>query len=327
MKRIVLAACLLTSMQTHAQESAGVPIGSLSPFTLSGYAETYYGVDFNNPAGNARPSFIFSFNKNNEASVNLAFIKGAYATNRVRANLALAAGTYMNANYAAEPGLLGNFYEGNVGVKLSGENNLWLDVGVFPSHIGLESAVGKDNWTLTRSIGADNTPYFESGAKISHTSENEKWFVSALILNGWQHIKPVDGNTMPSFGTQVTYKPSPGITLNSSTFLGSDTPDRTRQMRYFHNFYGIFKLNNSLAATIDFDIGIEQRSRNSSIMNMWFTPTITLRYSPTAKTAFAVRAEYYDDRHGVIIASGTPDGFKTWGLSANFDYNVMSNIV
>jgi hypothetical protein len=327
MKRSVLVACLLTSMQAHAQQSAGIPIGSLSPFTISGYAEAYYGVDFNNPAGNTRPSFIFSFNKNNKASVNLAFIKGAYATNRVRANLALAAGTYMNANYAAEPGLLGNFYEGNVGVKLSGENNLWLDVGVFPSHIGLESAVGKDNWTLTRSMGADNTPYFESGAKISHTSENEKWFVSALILNGWQHIKPVDGNTMPSFGTQVTYKPSPGITLNSSTFLGSDKPDRARQMRYFHNFYGIFKLNNVLAATIDFDIGIEQRSRNSSVMNVWFNPTIALRYLPTAKTALAVRAEYYDDRHGVIIASGTPNGFKTWGFSANFDYNVTSNIV
>ena len=182
-------------------------------------------------------------------------------------------------------------------------------------------------WTLTRSMGADNTPYFESGAKISHTFENEKWFVSALILNGWQHIKPVDGNTMPSFGTQVTYKPSPGITFNSSTFLGSDKPDRTRQMRYFHDFYGIFKLNDVLAATIGFDIGIEQRSRNSSVMNMWFNPTIILRYSPTKKAAVAIRAEYYDDRHGVIIASGTPNGFKTWGLSANFDYNVMSNIV
>ncbi len=77
----------------------------------------------------------------------------------------------MNANYAAEPGILGNFYEGNVGIKLSENNNLWLDVGVFPSHIGFESAVGKDNWALTRSLNAENTPYFESGAKVSYTSE------------------------------------------------------------------------------------------------------------------------------------------------------------
>jgi len=110
----------------------------------------------------------------------------------------------MNANYATEPGILGNLYESNVGIKLSGSNNLWLDVGVFSSHIGFESAVGKSNWTLTRSLAAENTPYFESGAKISYTSDNDNWFVSVLILNGWQHIKPVEGNTLPAFGTQIT---------------------------------------------------------------------------------------------------------------------------
>lgn len=327
MKRIVLAACLLTPLQANAQVSTGILNRFLSPLTISGYAETYYGGDFNNLIGNTRPSFLFSFNKNNEASVNLAFLKGSYVTNRVRANLALAAGTYMNANYAAEPGLLGNFYEGNVGIRLSRENNLWLDVGVFSSHIGLESARGKDNWTLTRSIGADNTPYYESGAKIGYTSENEKWFFSALVLNGWQHIKPVEGSVIPSFGTQVTYKPSPRITLNSSTFLGSDKPENARQMRYFHNFYGIFMLTDKFATIVDFDIGIEERNHNSSAVNTWYNSMITLRYMPTTKTAIAVRAEYYDDRHGVIIASGTPHGFKTWGFSANFDYHIASNLL
>ena len=327
MKRMVLVAWLLTSVGASAQDSTKAMTSSSSPLTFGAYVETYYSHDFNNLINNTKPSFLYSFNKNNEVSVNLALIKGSYVTNRIRANLALAAGTYMNANYTAEPGLLGNFYEGNMGLKLSGENNLWLDVGVFPSHIGFESAVGKDNWTLTRSLVAENTPYFESGAKISYTSENDRWFLSALVLNGWQHIKPVDGNTIPAFGTQITYKPTSRITLNSSTFLGSDKPDGTRQMRYFHNFYGIFKLNDALAATIGFDIGIEQKTKYSSDMNTWFNPTVILRYTPTAKTAVAIRAEYYDDKHGVIIASGTPSGFKTWGFSANFDYSITSNLL
>ncbi|BCT68427.1 hypothetical protein NNRS527_02024 [Nitrosospira sp. NRS527] len=98
-------------------------------------------------------------------------------------------------------------------------------------------------------------------------------------------------------------------------------------MRYFHNFYGIFKLNDALAATIGFDIGIEQKNENSSAMNTWCNPTVILKYAPTAKTAIAVRAEYYDDRHGVIIAPGTPNGFKTWGFSTNFDYRVSSHVL
>ncbi len=327
MRRMVLAACLLTSAGAFAQDSSRIINGVLSPLTFSGYAEAYYSHDFNNLINNTKPPFLFSFNKNNEASVNLAFLKGSYVTDKARANLALAAGTYMNANYAAEPGVLGNLFEGNAGIKLSGGNNLWLDVGVFPSHIGFESAAGKDNWALTRSLVAENTPYFESGAKISYTSENGKWFLSGLVLSGWQRIKPVDGNTLPAFGTQITYKPSPRVTLNSSTFLGSDKPDSARQMRYFHNFYAIFKLNDVLAATVGFDIGAEQRTKGSSDMNIWFNPTMILRYMPTIKTAVAIRTEYYDDKHGVIIASNTPNGFKTWGFSANFDYNISSHLL
>ena len=114
--------------------------------------------------------------------------------------------------------------------------------------------------------------------------------LSALVLNGWQHIKPVDGNALPAFGTQITYKPTSGITLNSIHFLlGSDKPDSSRQMRYFHNLYGIFQLSNTLAATVGFDIGIEQEKKGSSAMNTWFNPTVILRYAPTVKSAFAVR--------------------------------------
>ncbi|MBS0299191.1 MAG: porin [Proteobacteria bacterium] len=327
MKSIVLVTCLLATTSAFSDDSSKILIHAPSALTFGTYAEAYYSYDFNNLINHNKPSFLYSFNKNDEVSINLALIKGTYATSTIRANLALAAGTYMNANYAAEPGILRNFYESNVGIKLSGKNNVWLDAGIFPSHIGFESAIGKDSWTLTRSLMAENTPYFESGAKISYTSDNDRWFLSALVLNGWQHIKPVDGNTIPAFGTQITYKPSSKVTLNSSTFLGSDKPDHIRQMRYFHNFYGIFKLNDMLSATIGFDVGVEQRAKDSSHMNTWFNPTIILRFTPTIKSAVAVRAEYYNDRHGVIIASNTPDGFKTWGFSINFDYKIINNLL
>ena len=119
-----------------------------APLTVNGYAEAYYIRDFNNPLNNTRPSFVYSHNRTNEINLNLAFIKANYSTENVRANLALAAGTYMNANYSAEPGVLKNLYEANVGVKISGKHNLWIDAGVFSAHIGVESAVGKDGAVL-----------------------------------------------------------------------------------------------------------------------------------------------------------------------------------
>ena len=33
-------------------------------------------------------------------------------------------------------------------LKLAKKKNLWIDAGILPSHIGFESAVSKDCWTL-----------------------------------------------------------------------------------------------------------------------------------------------------------------------------------
>lgn len=298
-----------------------------SPLTFSGYLETYYSYDFANPSDHNRPSFMYSHSRHNEVNLNLGFIKATYQKENVRANLALAVGTYMNANLAAEAGVLKNIYEANAGVKISKKKDIWIDAGIFTSHIGLESAIGKDNWTVTRSIFAENSPYFETGAKISYTTENGKWFISGLVLNGWQRIQRVDGNNTPAFGHQLTFKPNSKITLNSSSFIGNDKPDSVRQMRYFHNFYGTFQITNQFGITTGFDIGTEQKSKGSSDYNTWYSPVVILKISPDAKNNIAARVEYYSDANGVIISTGTPNGFKTWGYSLNYDYLIRDNVM
>ncbi len=147
------------------------------------------------------------------------------------------AGTYAQNNLAGEQELLRHVFEANAGVALDVQGPLWLDAGIFPSHIGFESAVSADNPTLTRSILAENFPYYLAGAKLS-CGPSEKWELTALVLNGWQRIQRVPGSSLPSLGslgTQVTYSPSPATTLNWSTFIGADDPDPTRRMRYFNN--------------------------------------------------------------------------------------------
>ena len=297
------------------------------PLTFSGFAEAYYGFDFNRPSNNARPGFVYSHNRHNEVNINLAFLKGSYSTDRARANMALGVGTYMNANYSAEPGVLKNIYEANAGVKLSKKTDLWIDAGVMPSHIGFESAHTPSCWTLTRSIIADNSPYFKSGARLSYTSKNGRWYVAGLALNGWQRIQRVDGNSTIGGGTQITFKPSDKVMLNYSTFFGNDKPDSVHQARIFHNVYGIFQLTEKFGIIADLDYGMEQRSKGSSDWNNWLGTALIIQYKPTTGTAIAVRGEYYIDEDGVIIATGTPNGFKTSGFSTNFDYYILNNVL
>lgn len=320
-KSLLALLILGTSPLFFAQET------DRKPLKISGYAEAYYQYDFQNPTNNTRPSFIYSHNRNNEVNLNLGLIKANYETEQFRANLALAAGTYMNANYAAEQGVLKNIYEANVGIKISKSKNLWIDAGILPSHIGFESAISKDCFTLTRSMLAENSPYYEAGAKVSYTTDNGKWFLSGLILNGWQRIQRVDGNSTIAFGHQLTYKPNDKITLNSSSFIGNDKPDTQKQMRYFHNLYGIFQVNSKWALVAGFDIGAEQKEKGSEQYNVWYSPVVVGKYSPTEKLSFAARGEHYQDKKGVIIATGTPNGFQTFGYSLNADYQIFPNLV
>lgn len=322
MKNTLLATLSVITLNGFAQTDS-----TKNPLTISGYVETYYSYDFGNPSDHNRPGFVYSHNRHNEVNLNLGFIKPAYATDKVRANLALMTGTYANANLAAEPRVLKNIFEANAGVKISKKKNLWVDAGIFASHIGFESAIGKDCWNLTRSIMADNTPYYESGVKISYTSGNEKWFLSGLILNGWQRIQRVNGNNTPAFGHQLTFKPNSKVTLNSSSFVGSDTPDSTRQMRYFHNFYGQFQLTEKLGMILGFDIGAQQKSKGSRDYNVWYNPNLIVKFSPNKKVSVAARCEYYSDANGVIISTGTLNGFQTYGYSLNLDYQIMNNVV
>jgi hypothetical protein len=320
MKGILYIITHIISAYVFSQDSTR---GSL---TFSGYVEVYYQYDFNRPADNTRATFIYSHNRHNEFNLNLGFLKANYSSSRARANLAIGIGTYMNANYIAESGVLKNIFEASAGIRL-GKKNLWIDAGIMPSHIGFESAIGKDCWTLTRSILADNSPYFETGSKLTYTTDNSKWVFCAIALNGWQRITRLNGNSSMSWGTQIQYRPFDKLLLNYSGFAGTDKPDSTNLNRLFHNVYGIFNISDHIGITTGFDIGQEQKTPGSNDWNTWYSPVFILRYSMNDKWAMAVRGEYYNDEYGVIIATGTANGFKTKAISFNIDHSPTGKVI
>jgi hypothetical protein len=324
MKRIFIGISLVYGINVEGQDSTK---HQSNPLTFSGYIEPYYGYDFNKPVDNNRPRFVYSYNRHNEFNVNLAYLKASYSEDRVRGNFAIAAGTYMNANYSAEPGGVKNIFEADAGFRISKKKNLWVDAGIMPSHIGFESAVGKNCWTLTRSIVADNTPYFESGAKISYTTDDSKWFFSAMGLNGWQRITRVAGNSLTSWGSQITFSPSSKASINYSTFFGTDFPDSVRAWRYYHNLYAIFKFTGKVGLTLGLDLGQQQSGKGSSTLYTWYSPVAIVRFAPNTQWAFAVRGEYYRDEHGVMIGTNPLYGFKTFGASFNIDRNLGDHFV
>jgi hypothetical protein len=316
-QRFLYLCCLFVSI-VNAQQS------HQSHFTFSAYGELYYSYDFSNPANHEKAPFLYNHKRHNELNANLLLVKASYEEDMLRANLGIMTGNYAQYNLSAEPTWAQFIYEGNIGVKLSKKHNTWLDAGVLPSHLGFESAIGADCWTLSRGLYAENSPYFETGVKISNTSKNGKLLIAAMYLNGWQRIKKPDGIQKPSWGFQFHYKATDKLLINYSNFIGTDKPDSLHANRHFHNFYAQYEPTNRFGIIAGFDIGSEKSidGRNQ----VWYCPVLIIKQKLSKKSTVAIRGEYFFDENQVIITTSTPNGFQTYGLSANIDYDVHSRL-
>lgn len=290
-----------------------------SLFNVSGFSDAYYLHDFDPQNGLKRQDFLYNHNRKQAPKINLALVAFHLHTPRFRSTVALQAGTYVNDNYADEPHYLKPIHEANIGWALTKNKKLWIDVGVMPSYIGFESAIGNQNWTLSRSLLAENSPYFVSGGKLSYQADSH-WNASFLVLNGWQRIQPLPGNTLPSIGTQWHYRGFKNSLLSWSTFFGSDDPDSSRRNRFFNNFYLQSDLNPKWGVIIGFDIGMQQQHKGSHDFDYWMSPVFIAQYHINKSWKTSGRLEYYHDPKSVIIGSVSPNGFQTFGASYTIDY-------
>lgn len=314
---------LLTANFTHAQDNY---VKQAAGLTISGFADTYYVFDFNKPLTDYRQEFLCNHNRHNEFNVNLALLNFSINHERYRANIALQSGTYASDNYAAEHPVMQHIFEANAGIALDPSGKIWLDAGVMPSHIGFESAISSDNLTLTRSLLAENSPYFLTGAKLSYEA-NEKLYLALLLVNGWQRIRRLPGNSMLSWGTQLKYTISEKVLFNWSTFFGADDPDDSRRFRVFNNFYTIVQLTERVKLIAGTDVGIQQSAKGSDINHYWVTPIAITQLNISSQWDCAARVEYFGDKNGAIILTENFNGFQTTGLSFNLDYRPAENVM
>ncbi len=244
----VSAVLALLAGDAGAQDSAAV--------RFSGYAEVYYAYDFAQPGSGERPSFLYNHKRHNEVNANLLLLRAELKRDAFRGAVGLMGGTYAQYNLSSEPDMLRNVYEAQVGARLSARGDVWVDAGIFPSHIGFESAIGMDCPNLTRSLVAENTPYYEAGARLS-ARPSKRLEVAGLLLNGWQRIQREPGNQRPAFGTQLRYDDGAGLVLNWSTFVGSMGPDSIGERRWYSNLYAQLEGDASLIV-IGFDAGVQE---------------------------------------------------------------------
>ena len=319
---VLVAAQVAPATQAVADTSSRV--------TFGGFVDTYYAFDFNRPRNFDR-AFTTQPARHNEFNVNLAFVEAKLDAPRMRGRLAIQMGTSVQANYAGEPrhgaisgpDLARFIQEAVVGTKLA--DNLWVDGGIFLSHIGMEGFVSRDNPMYTRSLVADYSPYYESGVKATWQATPT---VSALftVVNGWQNIS--ETNSAKSVGAHIDYVPSTSTTYSYFNYLGDEAPDSAthRQVRFYNGIGLKSALSPQFLVLAELDFGTQGRA-NGVGSSHWYGGMITGRYQATPLAAIVGRLERYDDRDQVLIVTGVLDGFRANGASIGLDVTPQPRVL
>jgi Putative beta-barrel porin-2, OmpL-like. bbp2 len=288
--------------------------------TLEGYVDVYYSYAASHPVGGTRP-YVVNYGRDNEINLDLAYLSLKYTSDRIRAAFTPGFGTYMNANYSDERQTLENIVEAYIGVRLFKDKNIWLDGGVFSSPYTNESVFSFDQLTYTRSLGAENTPYYLTGAKLT-VPLGPLWTLYLYLLNGWQVIQsqhdPLDG------GSQVEYKPNDKWDVNWNTYIGneSSTTNPSYKRRFFTDGYVTYTPSAKWTFTADAYSGWQQAQENDAVKTRnWWNGNLCARYTFIPGNSISARVEHYDDPYEILEKPVTnAASFKL--SSASLGYNL-----
>jgi len=316
-----LLACVLTATVLVTPARAQVTDTS-THIRINGFVDTYYAWDANRP-GDGERRFTTQAVRHDEMNLNLAWLGVTVERKRMRTRLTLQAGTSVQVNYAGEPrigatsgpDLARIVQEAVVGTRLTSQ--LWLDAGVYYSYIGLEGWSSSDSPTYTRSLVADYSPYYLSGAKLTW-QPTPRVTAQLHVMNGWQNIS--ENNRGKAIGGRVDYTVSPALTVSYANFLGNEQPTGARrELRVFNQILakGTLPMGTMLQGQID--AGSQDGQR-------WYGLVGIARQSLTDRIALSGRVERFADPHQVIINTGAPDAFVGNGASLGVDVSLEGGV-
>lgn len=291
------------------------PCFAAAPISFDGFVDLYYAYDFNRPKDQDR-DYTTQPARNDEFNVNLALLGLTHKVNRLTARLSFQAGTYVQANYASEPtegntsgGLLSRHIQ-DAYVRYKLQDKTTFVVGIMPSHIGYESVFSIDNYTYTRSLAADYSPYYQSGAGLIYELSDSILF-EGYVLNGWQNISEDDSNK--AIGTALRLNQEKW-SLNYTTYFGK----YLGFSRQFHDFNVEYRASAKLKVKALYDFGIQDKSVGADATFSTFN--IQASYEPKERHKVSLRLETYRDEKQANITTHTDQEFEVYGGSVGHDY-------
>lgn len=237
------------------------------------------------------------------------------------ARLALAAGNGINVLHTPHPALPAPspawryFLEANAGYTVPIGRGLTIDAGIFPSYIGYESYLTRDNWGATHSWLAELSPFYQAGVRIGYPL-TRRLSLLVLWLNGWNLVDQDHG--FRSGGAQLAWT-ADVVSAAVNLFIGPARPGDLRHVRWFGDLWVRITPLKFLQFAVSVDAGIDPRPDGAG-NDTWYGVAAYLRLKPLSWFAVSVRAGLYDDTDSGLL-SGLPQRLTEVSLTSEFSHH------
>jgi hypothetical protein len=270
-------------------------------FELGGFIDLYYSHNDNRPAGHTNffPGAGVAAKRAEEFALNWAALEIRRDPDPVGFRLVAAAGNAVEVLHSGEPegetvgrDELRHVYRASVSYAVS--DRLLIEGGIYPSHIGFESALPRDNWNYTGSWTANFSPYYQTGVKAVW-SFADGWSAGLHVVNGWQVI--ADNNDAKSLGAHLGWSSErSSVTVNG--WAGPELPDDDSHQRTLLDLVATTKVTDALSVAFEGYLGRQELPETASAS--WSSLAGYARYQLNPEWAAAVRVERFDDPDGGI---------------------------
>ena len=297
---------------------------------ITGYIETFYQYNFNQPS-NLITAYRDFDNRTNSFTIDNAVLDVTGQVGAVSTRIALQVGHTPSSSYltepsypaqagtgASDPAVWSLIQQAIVGYKI---DQLQTEAGIFLSPVGIENLSIKDQWNWSRSLPFVALPYYHAGVRLTYPLSDEVTGVF-YVTNGWNDI--VNRNPYPCIAGVITWTPSTELTTSFVYFGGVEDPTNAPEgqpWRHLFDAAATWQATPTIAVAAQADAGFEPNHFGTS---RWFDGAAYLRVQPTHRLYLAARVDYFHeyDSHDTDGAASRlffpADDLESGTLTADF---------
>ena len=330
-KALTTAFSLLLGFSSFSQEKTE----DKGKFTFSGYIDSYYMANFNNPTdrsnlGASGTARAFD-QRSGQFSLGLVQTKIGYSTTKSDVVVDLTFGP--NADLGQYGNLIGPLGRGTTALAIKqayfnwkATDKLTFTAGQFGTHIGYEVIDAPVNYHYSLSNLFNNGPFYHIGVKAAYTF-SDKFSIMAGLINNVDNLN--DNNGQIGLIAQVFVQPAKGfnVYLNGITSNEAGTDPATGKTP--NGQYSLLDLVATYQITDKFSLGINAASGVQDVngdgkydKESWGGFAVYPKYDISSIFSLGVRYESFDNSNavrGLIVPNRNSEGIitSTTGVSVS----------